>query len=564
MDDARWILAPERPESGVLAAELGLPGSLARVLANRGVCDAAAGRVFLFGGLETLHDPLLMKGMAAAAERIEKAVRDREKILVFGDYDVDGVLSVVMLVRALRSLGAEVDHFIPERLLDGYGIKERHAEVAAEKGARLVVSVDCGIKAVAFVERAREKGIDVVITDHHRPGEGVPAAASVLDPVLEDSGYPDRDLAGVGVVFKLIQTLLERAGRSAAAVHYLKLVAIGTVADVAALRGENRVFVKAGLRTLGEAANPGLKALLESCSLAGRPINEGDLGFRLGPRINAAGRMGRSELAVRLFFSESIEECRTIVAELESLNGLRQRTEEKILDEARRMVEERGLDKKYRCLILGSEGWHRGVIGIVASKLKDLYHRPVVLFAYEDGRAYGSGRSISECALIELFDACRSLFLAYGGHRLAAGCTLARENMAAFRATMNALAEERLDDEALRRKQRIDAPLELSAVDAGFLDAYRLFPPFGVGNPKPVFLASGVEAAAEPRIRKNKHLKALVRQNGRAFEALAWDRAAWAPRFRPGARLDLAFALDLSEYLGRPQVNLVLDDIRTV
>ena len=563
MDETRWILAPEHPGSGSLAAELGLPESLARVLAARGISDAAAGRAFLFGGLETLHDPLLMKGMAVAVERIEKAVRDREKILVFGDYDVDGVLSVVMLVRALRTLGAEVDHYIPERLLDGYGIKERHAEVAAEKGARLVVSVDCGIKAVAFVERAREMGIDVVVTDHHRPGEVLPAAAAVLDPVLADAGYPDRDLAGVGVVFKLIQTLLGRAGRSAAAVHYLKLVAIGTVADVAALRGENRVFVKAGLRTMGAAANPGLKALLDSCALGGRPATEGDLGFRLGPRINAAGRMGRSELAVRLFFSESDEECRAIVGELEALNGLRQRTEEKILNEARALVEEGGLDKKYRCLILGSDDWHRGVIGIVASKLKDLYHRPVVLFSYEDGRAYGSGRSISECALIELFDACRDHFLAYGGHRLAAGCTLARENMAAFRAAMNALAEERLDDEALRRKQRLDAPLELGTIDAKFLEAYRLFAPFGVGNPKPVFLASGVEVAAEPRILKNKHLKVLVRQNGRAFEALAWDRAAWAPRFRPGSRLDLAFALDLSEYLGRPQVSLVLDDIRT-
>lgn len=564
MEETRWIVSPERPESGGLAAELNLPGPLARVLANRGVGDAGAGRTFLFGGLEALRDPLLMKGMTAAVERIEKAVRDRERILVFGDYDVDGVLSVVMLVKALRTIGGEVDHFIPERLLDGYGIKERHADVAAERGARLVVSVDCGIKAVAFVERAREKGIDVVVTDHHRPGETLPAAAAVLDPVLEESGYPDRDLAGVGVVFKLIQTLLERAGKSAAAAHYLKLVAIGTVADVAALRGENRIFVKAGLRTMGEAANPGLKALLESCALSGRAVNEGDLGFRLGPRINAAGRMGRSDLAVRLFFSDSPAECRTIVAELEALNGLRQRTEDKILREAREKVEERGLHKKYRCLVLGSESWHRGVIGIVASKLKDLYHRPVVLFAYEDGRAYGSGRSIPDCALIELFDACRGLFVAYGGHRLAAGCTLARENVGAFRAAINGLADERLDDEALRRKLRIDAPLDLPAVDAAFLDAYRLFPPFGVGNPKPVFLVPGAEAAGAPRILKNKHLKVPVRQNGRVFDALAWDRADWAERFRPGARLDLAFALDLSEYLGRPQVSLVLDDIRPV
>jgi single-stranded-DNA-specific exonuclease len=562
MNSAIWVVNPPRPEAEVLAQALSLPPAIARVLVNRKILTEEAARAFLFGDIAALYDPYLMKGMDRAVARIEEAVAKGEKILVFGDYDVDGVLSTVMLMKALTFLGAKVEYFIPERLTDGYGIKDEHVEIPVQKGAGLVISVDCGIKAVEFTARAKEKGIDVIITDHHRPGETLPDAVAVLNPVLADSGYPDGSLAGVGVAFKLIQALLEKSGKAAGLPHYMKLVSIGTVADVAELKGENRVFVKLGLKGLRNVSNMGLRSLIEACGLGNRKISEGDIGFRIGPRINAAGRMGMTDLAVRLFFSESSEESQALVRKLDDLNAQRQKTEEKIFNDARERIEERGLDKKYKCLVLGSPDWHRGVIGIVASKLKDRFNRPVVLFVYENGKAYGSGRSIPDVPLIDLLDDCRHLFLSYGGHKLAVGCTLPTERMAAFKEALNPLAEVRISEDNLIRKIKIDGPLEFAAVDDRFLETFALLFPFGVGNPKPLFLAENVEVISEPQVLQRKHLKFLARQNGRVLEALGWDKAEWRHVVRRGSRVSLAFSLMMSEYLGVQKVSLSIEDLK--
>jgi single-stranded-DNA-specific exonuclease len=562
MNSAIWVVNPPRPEAEVLAQALSLPPAIARVLVNRKILTEDAARAFLFGDLATLHDPYLMKGMDRAVARIEEAVARGEKILVFGDYDVDGVLSTVMLMKALTSLGAKVEYFIPERLTDGYGIKDEHVEIPVQKGAGLVISVDCGIKAVEFTARAKEKGIDVIITDHHRPGETLPDAVAVLNPVLADSGYPDDSLAGVGVAFKLIQALLEKSEKAAGLPHYMKLVSIGTVADVAQLKGENRVFVKHGLKGLRNVSNTGLRSLIESCGLGNRNISEGDIGFRIGPRINAAGRMGMTDLAVRLFFSENPEEAQALVRKLDDLNSQRQKTEEKIFNDACERIEERGLDKKYKCLVLGSPDWHRGIIGIVASKLKDRFNRPVILFVYENGKAHGSGRSISEVPLIDFLEDCRHLFLSYGGHKLAVGCTLPTERMAAFKEALNPLAEARISEDNLTRKIKIDGPLEFAAVDEHFLETFALLFPFGVGNPKPLFIAENVEVISDPQVLQKKHLKFLARQNGRVLEALGWDKAEWRHVVRRGSRVSLAFSLMISEYLGVQKVSLSIEDLK--
>jgi len=562
MNSSLWMLQPALPEAATLAAELGIPVPIAQVMVNRKILTAEAARAFLYGNLDGLHDPYLMKDMVKAVERIRQAIARGEKILIFGDYDVDGVLSVVMLFKALTSLGAAVEYFIPERLTDGYGIKEHHVEIPVRRGTGLVISVDCGIKALEFTAQAKEKGVDVIITDHHRPGETLPAAAAILNPVLEDSGYPDRDLAGVGVTFKLIQALLEKSGKAAGLPHYMKLVCIGTVADVAALKGENRLFVKYGLKGLGNVTNTGLKSLIDACGLGKRRISEGDLGFRIGPRINAAGRMGMTDLAVRLFFCDSIEESLSLVQQLEELNSKRQKTEEKIFQAAKEKIEEGSLDQKYKCIVLGSEEWHRGVIGIVASKLKDYFHRPVLLFAYENGKACGSGRSISDVPLIELLDECKHLFLSYGGHRLAVGCTLPVDRMEAFKETLNTLAATRIGDEALKRKIRIDSPLSFSDIDSGFLGYFSLLVPFGVGNPKPLFVTEGVEILSAPQILQRKHLKFLARQNGRVFEVMGWDKADWSHLLRRGGRVDLAYSILVSEYLGEPRTSLSIEDLK--
>ncbi len=562
MNSSVWLVSPARPEAATLAAELGIAPAIAQVLVNRKITTPEAARAFLFGDLEGLHDPYLMKGMAEAVARINRAIEAREKILIFGDYDVDGVLSVVMLFKALSSLGAEVEYFIPERLKDGYGIKAHHIDIPVERGTKLVISVDCGIKALEFTAQAKAKGVDVIVTDHHRPGETLPEAVAILDPVLPDSGYPDRDLAGVGVAFKLIQALLQKTGKASGLPHYMKLVCIGTVADVAELKGENRLFVKYGLKGLSSVSNRGLKSLIEGCGLGRKRISEGDLGFRIGPRINAAGRMGMTDLAVRLFFCDTLEESLALVQQLEELNSRRQRTEERIFEQAKEMIEAKGLAGKYKILVLASPEWHRGVIGIVASKLKDFFYRPVLLFACEDGKAHGSGRSVSEVPLIDLIEECRHLFLSYGGHRLAVGCTLAVDRMDEFKKTLNALAEARITDEALTRKIRIDTALPLGGIDGTFLDNFSLLVPFGVGNPKPVFLSENVEVASEPQLLQQKHLKFLARQDGRVFEVVGWERADWRHVMRKGSRIDMAYSLLISEYLGEQRVSLSLEDLK--
>lgn len=562
MTDTIWHIREPHPSAAVLSAELGLPPEIACILANRGILTAETARTFLYGGLEDLHDPFLMKGMDTAVARIRKAVAEGERILIFGDYDADGVLSTVMLHKALSTLGADVDYYIPDRLEDGYGIKDHHADILPRRGARLVISVDCGIKAAGFVSRARESGVDVIITDHHYPGDALPQAVAVLNPVLDESGYPDKALAGVGVAFKLIQALLQTEGREASLPHYMKLVSIGTVADVARLIGENRLFVKHGLKALGDVANLGLKRLMDACGLKSRTVNENDLGFRIGPRINAAGRMGKTDLAVRLFFAETDGEARALVDQLEALNAERQGKEAKIFREAREIIEARGLDRRYKCLILGCETWHRGVIGIVAAKLKDVFHRPVILFSYDEGRAVGSGRSISDLPLIDLLDACAPLFQSYGGHKLAVGCTLTRENMAALRKAVNARAEEKITAEDLKRKIRIDACLDFASVTPAFMEHFERLNPFGPGNPKPVFLTRGVEVMSEPRTMQGRHLKFLARSNGRFFEAVGWDKGDWAPRITRGRAVDMVYAMAVSEYLGEKKTTLTIEDIR--
>lgn len=565
MDGATWKMRPsEEKDAARLAAELGIPPPIARILANRKISDPESARRFLYGTIEDLHDPYLMAGMKEAVERIFQAIERGEKILIFGDYDVDGVLSVVMLHKALEDLGAQVDYFIPERLKDGYGIKDEHIEVAAERGARLVISVDCGVKSNGFVRAARERGIDVIITDHHLPGEELPAALAVLDPVLESSGYPDRNLAGVGVAFKLIQALLGHAQpdpnkRLALLRSYMKLVAIGTVADVAKLTGENRIFVKQGLKELGHVSNIGLKSLIEVAGLTGKKISEGDIGFRLGPRINAAGRMENADIAVKLFFSESSEAAADLAGRLDRKNTERQATEERMYKQARGRVTKNALDKRYKILILGCEEWHRGIIGIVASKLKEAFGRPVILFSYDDGTAYGSGRSISEFSLINCLHECRDLFLTYGGHELAAGCTLRTDDLPAFKNAANAVADSQITDEHLQRKVVIDAKLDFADIDEPFLEYLALLSPFGVGNPRPLFLSEDVEVVGPPRLLKNgKHAKFLLGQNGRTFEALGWDKGAWADGVRSGDRVRVAFGLQSSTYLGQEQLTLTL------
>lgn len=555
-------MAPPDPEAWILAQELNLPHEIATILVNRGLRSASEAAFFLYGGLNELHDPFLMKGMKEAVERIRRAIDRKEKIIIFGDYDVDGILSVVMMVKALGLLGGRVEYFIPERMKDGYGLKLHHLENILQMKADLLISVDCGIKAVDFVREARANGLEVIITDHHHPGERLPEGVAILNPVLESSGYPDRNLAGVGVVFKLIQALFLRLGINQDLSHFLKLVSIGTVADVSELKGENRILVREGLKKLKEARTPGLRSLLDGSGLNNRKLNEADLGFRLGPRINAAGRLGMTEIALQLFFSESPEECNSLVKKLNELNSARQRIEEKILKEAVEKIEARQLHQKYRLLVLGSENWHRGVIGIVASRVKEIFYRPVILFAYENGLAFGSGRSVPELSLIDLVNECADLCQNFGGHKQALGCTLSYDRLPEFKERINSLARARVTEELLERKLRIDCRLNFSSLSPSFLEFYSKLLPFGVGNPRPVFIAEEADILGQPSVVQNRHLKFWARQSGRVFEVMAWDKARCWPNLRRGSCLDLAYSLQFSDYRGKRQITLALEDLR--
>ncbi|MHB8053818.1 MAG: single-stranded-DNA-specific exonuclease RecJ [Candidatus Aminicenantales bacterium] len=558
-----WNVAPPAPGAADLAAALGLPPIAGQLLANRRVADVESARFFLNAGLEDTHDPFLFSDMAAAVDRITKAIDGGETILIFGDYDVDGVLSTVMLQKALVSLGGKVDVFIPERLKDGYGIKDEHVDIAIARGAKLVVSVDCGIKSVGFVRAAEAAGVDVIITDHHLPGTEIPEAVALLDPNMPGENYPDRNLAGVGVAFKLIQALMQKAGRASVLRHYLKLVAIGTVADIVDLRGENRVFVRQGLRELENVSNPGLRSLIDVCGLQNRPVTVGDIGFRLGPRINAAGRMGRTELALRLFLSDSVEETTAVAGELDVLNRRRQETEESILAEAEERIRAGGWDQSHKILILGDEKWHRGIIGIVASRLRETFSRPVVLFSYENGMAYGSGRSIPGFSLIDCLEEARPLYLSYGGHRQAVGCTLRRESLPEFKEAMNRFAEARLSPGDLRPSLSIDARLGFAEIDRALNRMLSLLEPHGIGNPRPVFMTEGAEIVGPPQsLKAGRHSKFLLRHGGRTFEGLGWDHGEWAGRFASGDRIDCAYTFNTSIFGGQERLYLSLEGLR--
>jgi single-stranded-DNA-specific exonuclease len=562
MNETVWILNPISQKARTLSAAVDIPVETAQILVNRGIDEAEHVHMFLHGSMNDLHDPFLMDGMRKAVRRIQKAISNQEKILIFGDYDVDGILSVVSLSRALESLGGIVDYFIPNRLKEGYGLKEKYVDVAEQKNANVVISVDCGVKAWAFVEKAGLKGIDVIITDHHLPGATLPKALAVLNPAIPGSSYPFKKLAGVGVVFKLIQALLDGESQSSQLPHYLKLVSIGTIADIAELKDENRIFVKLGLKGLEDVKNIGLKKLMESCEIKGRRVSVGDVGFRIGPRINAAGRLGMTDLALRLFFSDSPQEVEDITRQLDSLNAQRQKIEQKVFDQAKGIVEKRALDKRYRLLILGCEEWHRGVIGIVASKIKDVFHRPVILFVYEDGKAFGSGRSIRDFSLIDCLEENRDLFHNYGGHTMAVGCELAHKEMVNFKTHINAYAHEQISDEQLKRKINVDAKLDFSDINMNLIQILSLLSPFGLGNPKPVFLSEKVEIVAPPKKIRGKHSKFLVQQNGKMFESIAWRQSEWADELNTGDRIDLVYSLMTSEYLGEERVTLSLEDIK--
>ena len=567
----RWELpAPDANAVSVLSAALEIGPPAAKVLVHRGLSDPAAAHRFLHPAFEHLHDPLTLRDMPLAIERIARAIRDRERILIYGDYDVDGTTSVVLLTKAFELAGATPAYHVPHRLKDGYGMRSEVVEAAAEQGVKLIVSVDTGIRAAEAVRRANSLGIDVIVTDHHLPETGLPPALAVLNPNRPDCPYVEKNLCGAGVAFKLIQALLPHMGWPADKVRrvsesFLKLVAIATVADVVPLTGENRILVAHGLRGLGTVRNAGLRALLDVAGFTvdATPPNARQVAFQLAPRLNAAGRMDTAKAVVELFLTNDPARARDLAKQLDDQNAERQQVEAEIRDTCERIA----VDDAACALVYYGENWHRGVLGIVASRLVERLHRPVFVLGRnpDDGLASGSGRSIPAFHLLDALESMSDMFVRFGGHAHAAGVTLATAHVEEFRRRFDASARSRLSTGDFLPRLEIDAVLELREISEQAIDELFLLAPFGHGNPTPVCAVLGVEVAAKPTIMKEKHFKVTVRQNGRSLVLKAWNLAHRAGELTPGTRMDVAFNLEEDAYSaarGYPPWAAILKDFR--
>lgn len=563
-----WQDTPRHDEAAEgLAGALGISRVTANLLCQRGFTDPDVARQFLSPSLGDLLDPFRLTDMARVVDRVLAAIAAHERIAIHGDYDVDGVTSTVILRRALELLGADVIHFIPERFRDGYGLQPASLDRLRAEGVAVVISVDCGIRGVEAADRARELGMDLIITDHHEPDTELPAAYAVINPKRHDCGYPDKNLAGVGVALKLVQALCARTDHTSWLPAFIKIAAIGTLADVVPLAGENRVIAKLGLEMLSEGPHKvGLRSLLDVCGLAGKKIDGYHIGFQLAPRINAAGRMSSPDIAARLLLAsdESLAtDARALAEQLDAENVRRQQEEAEIVAQARKLVESDPEIGARTVIVVAGEGWHRGVIGIVASKLVDAFHKPAIVLSVDGDKAHGSCRSIAAFNMLGALESCAELFLTFGGHKQAAGLTMTADRIRELRRRVNDHADAHLHPDDLRPRLRIDAAVTLRALTGQVASEIASLAPFGAGNPCPVFRASRVEVVDGPRRIKERHLKMSFRQEGTVMRGIAWrasERETFVTTHRHG--LDVAFSVEQDSWRGEQYVQLSVADFR--
>ena len=548
---------------------------VSRILWKRGFRAAWEVERFMNPKLADLHNPFLMEGMHAAVARLISAIQEKHKVLLYGDYDVDGTSSIVILKTALRLAGLETTFHVPHRLKDGYGMHAAVIEQASTDGVRLIISVDTGIRANAVVEQARTLGIDCIVTDHHLPEETLPPAVAVLNPNRLDCNYPEKNLCGAGVTFKLIQALFEALGWEEARRHkvlasLLKLVAVATVADVVPLEGENRIIVKHGLLDLAQTKNHGLRALL---AVAGFEPNQspsaGQVAFRLAPRINAAGRMDNAADAIEMFLTSDESRARLLANQLNDLNTERQQTEKDILDAILRECDCVPVTDDSAALVFAGENWHKGVVGIVASRMVDRFNRPAFVLSIdvETQRVQGSGRSAANFHLLNALESMSELFLKFGGHKQAAGLTLDLKNLDAFRERFQAVAASQLNPENFRKTYDFDARVELNELNDETVDALLLMAPFGMGNPAPLLVTRAAELVAPAEVFAERHLRLKFRHNGRLLTMKAWDMGKRASELRTGDKLDIAFVVEDDPYSksrGYSHWSATIKDFRTV
>lgn len=568
----RWIIRDcDFAAESVLAGAAGVSPLIARLLIARGIRSGEEAARFLNPSLDHLHDPYLMLGMEAAVRRIQQAIAAGETILIYGDYDVDGTTAVVLLKTAIERLGGTVRFHVPHRLREGYGMQREILEIAAREGVRLVISVDTGIRAFAAADAAAQLGLDLIVTDHHLPEAalGLPKALAILNPNQTDCQYPCKHLCGAGVAFKLSQALLELHDRNTAIAKvipsFLKLLAIATVADSVPLLGENRIFVAIGIRELERPIHPGLRALLKVAQIdpSLRALTPIDIGFRLGPRINAAGRMDIASEVIELFTTRDSARAQAIAEKLEQLNTERRNTEAAALAQILALLDQPELQRS-RCLVIDGNGWHRGVIGILASRVVERTGKPALVLAHEDGEAHGSGRSIPAFHLLNAIESCHDLFTRFGGHAHAAGFSLPSSRVPELRDRLAAYAEAHLSEADLGSPLECDAELPLEQVNESLYSWIKKLEPCGMDNEEPIFLAANLRLADPPRIMKEKHIRMRLASERATFSAVGWNCAEklQALALEADSHIDLAYKVRKNSHPDFGGLELEIIDLR--
>lgn len=541
-----------------LCRQLGISETLSRILINRGITDAKTAHNFLHGTLADLHPWQQLPDIQKAKPRIQKAISQKEKILIYGDYDVDGVTACVLLYDVLSKMGADVIYYIPDRIEEGYGLNTSVFPVVKKNNVSLIITVDCGISAFEEVEFFNKNSIEVIITDHHKiRTDALPPAFAVVCPQRTDSEYPFKELSGVGVVFKLAQALIG----DEQAFEYLDLVALGTVADVVPLVDENRILVKEGLKRISTTSRKGLSALVEKSGLGLKDICARDVGYILGPRLNASGRLGSADSAVKLLTTNDDEEAKFITDELNKSNRQRQKLQEQILSQALAKVEREINFKEHKVIVLEDESWHPGLIGIVASRISQEFYRPAIIISTKDSPAKGSGRSIKNFHLFDAVNDCRHLLVDYGGHAFACGISITKDKIKSFGDSINNIAHNVLKSEDLIPTLEIDAEITLTEVDSGFIEGIERLAPFGCGNPQPIFLSRGVSFKNKPAYFGKNNVKGWVTDGKNICEAVGFGMAQGFNALQ-GGNFDLVYYPYLNQWGGIETISLSLKDAK--
>ncbi len=545
-----------------ISKELHISPITAIILYNRGIRKNDEISEFLNADVSSLHDPYLLKDMDKAVERIGIAKEKNEKITIYGDYDVDGITSIAILYKHLTSLGFEVDYYVPDRIQEGYGVNTEALDKIKNSGTSLIITVDTGITAVEETDYAKKLGMDIIITDHHECKESIPKAYAAIDPKRKDCTYPFKNLAGVGVAFKLIQALDTSADLKSLMDMYADLICLGTVADISPLIDENRILVKEGLSRFETTENIGLKALIDVSTNNSKAITTSTIGYIIAPRINASGRLGCASRSVEMFLTDDKEKAYELANDLCRENTIRQQTEQMMFSEALEYIEDHPEIKNDNVLVIPHKNWHHGIVGIVSSKITEKFYKPSILFAIDGDEAKGSGRSISGYNLFEALENSSELLLKFGGHELAAGLSIKTENIDKFRKMINGYTPREMSDDALIPTISVDAIIKVGYINLDTVDEINKLQPFGVENPAPVFAVKNLKIHRISTMSEGKHLRMTLFKEGKFIDAVGFGMGEYFSFLKEGNFVDVAFGIDINDYKGFQNVQLILKDIK--